>query len=121
MDKDTLDVKISENAESSRLEQMIRRILDIDSQAREMTARAETMKLRSDKTVQEEKARLRADYMERANRRIEIVHKQERAWAEEALAAGKAQYARQLEEFDRKAQKEEEGWVSQIVERSLEL
>lgn len=64
------------------MENMIRRIVEMDQKARQITEAAQREKLDSEKEIAEKAAQLRADYLERARRRIQLNSDTERAAAE---------------------------------------
>ena len=66
------------------MENMIRRIVEMDQKARQITEAAQREKLDSEKEIAEKAAQLRADYLERARRRIQLNSDTERAAAEKA-------------------------------------
>ena len=66
------------------MENMIKRIVEMDQKARQITEAAQREKLDSEKEIAEKAAQLRADYLERARRRIQLNSDTERAAAEKA-------------------------------------
>ena len=80
------------------MENMIKRIVDMDQKARAITEAARREKLDSEKEIAEKAKQLREDYLDRARRRIQINGEMEKVIAEQAWARRRKFYDKQLEE-----------------------
>ena len=102
------------------MENMIRRIVEMDQKARQITEAAQREKLDSEKEIAEKAAQLRADYLDRARRRSQLTSDTERAAAEKAWAAREAEYARQTERLETIYREHRDEWVDAIVQSVLD-
>lgn len=102
------------------MENMIKRIIDMDQKAREITESAQKEKLESEKEIAEKAKQLRADYLERARRRIQVNDETERALAEEEWRKRQAVYAAQRQRLEDTYAAKADEWADTIVRRVLE-
>ena len=63
------------------MEEMIKRIIDMDKKAREITDAAQQEKIDCEKEIAQKAAQLRSEYLERARRRIQVNAETERTLA----------------------------------------
>lgn len=82
------------------MEAMIKRIIDMDKKAREITEAAQREKLDSEKEIAENAKKLREEYLEKARRRIQVNSETERAAAEQAWDKMEARYAQQQQKLE---------------------
>ena len=82
------------------MEAMIKRIIDMDKKAREITESAQREKLDSEKEIAENAKKLREEYLEKARRRIQVNSETERAAAEQAWHKMEARYAQQQQKLE---------------------
>ena len=82
------------------MEEMIKRIIDMDKKAREITDAAQQEKIDCEKEIAQKAAQLRSDYLERARRRIQVNSETERAAAEQAWHKMEARYAQQQQKLE---------------------
>ena len=99
-----------------RMEAMIKRIIDMDKKARQITDAAEQEKADSEKEIAEKAAQLRDAYLERARERIRKNAETERRLADEEWQRRETYYAEQASRLDQLIESNRESWVSQIVE-----
>lgn len=102
------------------MEDMIKRIIDMDKKAREITDSAQKEKLQSEQEIARRALQLREEYLERARRRIQINAETEKALAEQKWARRKQKYAQQREHLEQTFQSKRTEWVDQIVKNVLE-
>ncbi len=102
------------------MENMIKRIVEMDQKARQITEAAQREKLDSEKEIAEKAAQLRADYLERARRRIQLNSDTERAAAEKAWEAREVEYTRQTERLEGIYREHRDEWVDTIVRNVLD-
>ncbi len=98
------------------MEDMIRRIVDMDKKAREITEAAEKEKAESEKEIIEKAARLREDYLAQARRRIRVNRETERKAAEEEWAKARAHYDEQLDRINALYAEHGDEWVRRIAD-----
>lgn len=101
------------------MEEMIKRIVDMDKKAREITEAAEHEKLESEKTIAAKVDQIREEYLTRARRRIRINKEQENVVMEQEWAKTKVRYDQQIEHMNELYEHHGEEWVKAIVERVL--
>lgn len=82
------------------MEAMIKRIIDMDKKAQEITEAAQKEKLNSEKEIAEKARQLRQDYLDRARHRIQINNETERARSEENWKKREAYYDQQLKRLE---------------------
>ena len=101
------------------MEEMIKRIIDMDKKAREITEAAQREKLDSEKEIAENAKKLREEYLEKARRRIQVNAETERTLAEQEWRRQKAKYDKQREDLEASYGAHHEEWVKQIVANVL--
>lgn len=101
------------------MEEMIKRIVEMDKKAREITERARQEKIESEKEVEEKAAKLREEMLSRARRRIQINRELEKVIFEQEWSKKKARYDKQIKRIDQLAAKHGEEWVNTIFNRVL--
>jgi hypothetical protein len=82
------------------MEEMIRRIVDMDKKAREITDAAQKEKLESERIINEKALQLRDEVLSRARRRIQVNKELEDVILEQDWAKIKARYDVQLSNMD---------------------
>lgn len=103
------------------MEDMIRRIVEMDKKAREITDAAQREKLDSEKEIAERAARLREDYLTRARRRIQINRETEQVIAEQEWKKAKSRYDEMERRMNEQFAQQGDDWVEQIVRRVTTL
>ena len=98
---------------------MIKRIVDMDKKARDITAAARQEKLDCEKEITQKAKALREEYLDRARRRVQINAETERTLAQQAWKKQQARYTAQAERLDAQFTANKDAWVETIVERSL--
>ena len=73
------------------MQDLIKKIVDMDEKARQITDAAQMEKINSEKEVAEKREKIREEYLARARKRIAVNEPQERAAAEESWQKVKAQ------------------------------
>lgn len=101
------------------MEDMIRRIIDMDKQAQEIIDAAQREKLESEHVVAEKADQLRDEVLTRARRRIQINRELENTILEQEWSGTKSRYDRQLEDMDKMYAEHGQEWVDGIVARVL--
>lgn len=98
-----------------RMEDMIKRIVDMDRKAREITESARREKLESVEEIKERAAALRAEYLDRARRRVQINAETERTLFEQAWRRKAAAFERYDERLDALYKEKHDEWLNAIV------
>lgn len=101
------------------MENMIKRIIDMDKKAREITETAQREKLESEKEIVVKAAQLREEYLARARRRIQINGEADRTIAEQKWRKRQAYYDRQKKKMDELFSGNGDQWVETIVQNVL--
>ena len=82
------------------MENMIKRIIDMDRKAQAITEAAQREKLESEKEIAEKARALKEDYLARARRRIQINSETERTIAEQKWKKREEAYAAQTKKLE---------------------
>lgn len=98
------------------MEDMIKRIVDMDKKAREITEMAEREKAESEKEIREKATQLREDYLARARRRIQINRETEQQIAQQEWEKAKSHYAEQCNRMNALYAEQGDEWVRTIVD-----
>ena len=102
------------------MEEMIKRIIDMDKKARAITDMARQEKLDSEKDIAEKTRILREEYLERARRRIQINSETERTLAEQKWKKRETYYAGERQRMEATYAAHKDEWVQTIVRRVTE-
>lgn len=101
------------------MEDMIKKIIAIDRHAREITEAAVEQKLQAEKDISQAKAKLREDYLQRANERLKRLEQEHRQISEESFQENKRKYDESLEQLASLDSSRHAEWVDQLVKQSL--
>ena len=101
------------------MEAMIKRIIDMDKKAREITESAQKEKLTSEKEIAEKAKSMREDYLGRARRRIQINDETERRLAENSWKDRELFYESQRKKLEETFSARREELTEAIVENVL--
>ncbi len=101
------------------MEEMIKRIIDMDRKAREITDAAQQEKIDCEKEIARKAAQIRSEYLERARRRIQVNAEAEQTLADQEWRRRKAKYDKQREDLQASFDAHREAWVAQIVANVL--
>ena len=97
------------------MEDMIRRIIDMDKKAREITEAAQREKAASEREINEKAAQLREDYLSRARYCIQINRETEQKLAEQEWEKTRTRYDEELRRMDALYAERGDEWVRTIV------
>lgn len=103
----------------SELEGIIKRILEIDEQARDVTAKAKEIRVEAEKNIARQKSALKEKYLERARKRIEALTEEERRLADESLEQAKGGQVERIRELNEIFEKNGAAWVEEIYRRTI--
>lgn len=101
------------------MEEMIRRIVDMDKKARDITEAAQREKLESEKAISEKASQLREEVLSNARRRIQVNKELERVILEQEWEKTKARYDEQSAKMEALYAQHGQEWVDTIADRVL--
>ena len=101
------------------MQDLMKQIVDLDRQAREITDSAQKEKVDSEKEVVKKREQLRNDYLEQARRRIAKNEPKERAAAEAEWQEKNKKNLELSKKLDDLYREKGDQWVSEIVQRVL--
>ena len=101
------------------MQDMIKKIVDMDEKAQEITEEAKRSKALSAQEIAETKERLRENYLARARKRIELNRIQEKNQARQILADAEKKYEVQLIKMQELYRQQGGNWVDAIVGRVI--
>ena len=101
------------------MQDMIKKIVDMDEKAQEITEEAKRSKALSAQEIAETKERIRENYLARARKRIELNRIQEKNQARQILADADKKYEVQLIKMQELYRQQGGNWVDAIVGRVI--
>ena len=101
------------------MEDMINRVIEVDEMERQLTATADDQRRRAEADVEKKRIEIRGEYLEHAQRRIELAREMEQKNADETLAEQVARHKAQLEQLEKYYAENKGGWVDTIVSRVI--
>ena len=101
------------------MQDMIKKIVDMDEKAQEITEEAKRSKALSAQEIAETKERIRENYLARARKRIELNRIQEKNQARQILADAEKKYEVQLIKMQELYRQQGGTWVDAIVGRVI--
>ena len=101
------------------MQDMIKKIVDMDEKAQEITEEAKRSTALSAQEIAETKERIRENYLARARKRIELNRIQEKNQARQILADAEKKYEVQLIKMQELYRQQGGNWVDAIVGRVI--
>ena len=101
------------------MQDMRKKIVDMDEKAQEITEEAKRSKALSAQEIAETKERIRQNYLARARKRIELNRIQEKNQARQILADAEKKYEVQLIKMQELYRQQGGNWVDAIVGRVI--
>ena len=101
------------------MQDMIKKIVDMDEKAQEITEEAKRSNALSAQEIAETKERIRENYLARARKRIELNRIQEKNQARQILADAEKKYEVQLIKMQELYRQQGGNWVDAIVGRVI--
>ena len=101
------------------MQDMIKKIVDMDEKAQEITEEAKRSKALSAQEIAETKERIRENYLARARKRIELNRIQEKNQARQILADAEKKYEVQLIKMQELYRQQGGNWVDAIIGRVI--
>lgn len=99
------------------MQDMIKRIVDMDKRARELTEEARSRRAGSTEAVARKKEEVRKNYIDLAQKRIEAIERSEMRDAQEYWEEIEAKHAGIADRLDLAYEENKDEWVSELVER----
>ena len=107
--------------ESQELEDIIKQILEIDANARNITDDAMKSRIDAEKEIAKKSLELHNMFMERAKHRIELLKAEEAKLASEALANADVLVDKNLTQLNKIAEEKSEGWINEIYKNIIAI
>lgn len=104
---------------SISLEDMIKKIVEIDEQAQKITKDAEQDNVNALKQVAEQRKKLSDEYLARARKRIDILKQEEQNKANKILADTKEKFQSQASDLENIYKNNCDTWVEAIFNRVI--
>ena len=101
------------------MQDMIKKIVDMDEKAQEITEEAKRSKALSAQEIAETKEQILENYLDRARKRIELNRIQEKNQARQILADAEKKYEVQLIKMQELYRQQGGNWVDAIVGRVI--
>ena len=102
------------------MEDMIKRIIELDRMAKENLTRANQLKVDSEQKISDIKEQKRAEYLERARANIKSLEKEEKVNACLRLKVIENSYRQKYDRIEEIYAKNKNNWVETIVNRVIE-
>lgn len=99
------------------MQDMVKRIVEMDKHARELTDEANRLKVGSEDNLNEKKEELRKSYDEKVKQRLELIRKAEIKASEDELKAVLERQEQLENKLNQAYAQNGDAWVSQIVAR----
>lgn len=103
----------------AELEQVIKRILDVDLKARSITNEASGRRADAERSILDKKAALREDYLNKARAKIEMIRETEEKAADAAIEESKAEQEELLAVLEEQYSKNKARYVNEIFDRII--
>lgn len=101
------------------LQDIIKKIIEIDHMAQKMTDEASSLKTEAEKSVENDKKSLTENYLKKARDRVEVNKKIEEDYLKQALADIEARNAGLEESMKKKFAESRGQWVDEIYQRVI--
>lgn len=101
------------------MQDIIKKIIEIDHTAQKMTDDALTLKSEAESSIEKDKKALREQYIARAKKRIDITAKTEEKFLEEALDDINRKYSAAASKLSSKYDSSHSQWAEEIYKRVI--
>ena len=102
------------------MQDMIKRIIEVDRQAQADLAKVNQLKVDSEQKISEMKDKKRDEYIEKARANIKVMEKEEKVKAAVRLKVIENSYKKTSNKIDKIYEKNKDVWVDAIVKRVIE-
>lgn len=99
------------------MEDMIQKIVEMDKKARDITAEAQKSKIDYEHEIIRTKEKIKNDFLERAQKRVEINSRVARQKADDEIKVIRSRYSDLTEKLDNNYSENGDKWVDEIVSR----
>ena len=101
------------------MQDIIKKIIEIDHMAQKMTDDALALKTQAESSIEHDKKALREEYIQRARKRIDVTAQTEEKFLEEALADIKTRYSGVTAVLNENYEKNHTQWAQEIYKRVI--
>ncbi len=101
------------------MQDTIRRILEMDEQARQLTEDASSMRAQAELSIEDRKRTLKEQYLNRAKEKISQIEEKEHGFADEEWEATVQKYQLIRQRLDDTCKRNFDAWVEQIVSQTI--
>ena len=101
------------------MEDMIRRIVEVDRRAQQVLDKAQQEKLEAEEQIAQKVARLRENYLDQARRRIQIDAENDRTLFEQRWQRRQKHFDAQLQRLQKRYAEKHDTWLATIVETAV--
>lgn len=101
------------------MQDIIKKIIEIDRNAQKMTEEALALKSEAESAIEKDKSALREQYIARAKKRIEITARTEESFLEEALDDINKKYSSAAAQLKSKYDNNHSQWAEEIYKRVI--
>lgn len=98
---------------------MIRKIIDVDKKARQMTDDARSRRTRSAEMIEKRKEEVRAEYMNLARHRLDVIRQDETEYAASRLKSAREYEEEASARLTALAEENRAKWVEELVRRAI--
>lgn len=99
------------------MQDMIKRIVDMDKRARELTEQAKLRRAGSVEAAERKKEEVRQNYIALARKRIDVIERSEMRDAQDDWKKIEARHAQIAEQLDKTYAENKDRWIDELVER----
>ncbi len=101
------------------MQEMIKKILEMDEQARRATEDAAAIKVQAETSIEQQKINIREEYLARAHRRLQKLEETERKMAQDEEMQSVRKYDAAMEKLNESCEQHFESWVQTVVEKTI--
>ena len=101
------------------MQDTIRRILEMDEHARQLTEDASSMRVQAEVSIEDRKRTLKEEYLNRAKEKISQIEKKEHEFADEEWEVTLKKYQAIRQKLDDTCKRNFDAWVEQIVSQTI--
>lgn len=101
------------------MQEMIKKILEMDEQARRATEDANAMKVQAETSIEQQKINIREEYLARAHRRLQKIEETEQKMAQEEEAENAQKYDSAMKKLNEACDQNFESWVQTVVQKTI--
>jgi len=103
------------------MQEMIKKILEIDERARKLTDEADALKRKAEMSIEDQKHQLKKEYLDRARKKIESLRETETEFADKEHDRIREEQKKVLQSLSGMFSQNADKWVEEIVFQCLVL